>query len=295
MLVSELIDRTLAEWLYPGSDEQPQFDVLDTSIDSSTLDVVLEGRTEYVPRDSILEIGSELMLVKDSNGANVTLAKRAFNGSTPAAHSAGALVWVDPTFTRREVLNGLRSLIGKLYPWGIYDRFIDTTQTYTTRGVIDTATGTKEIHSILVRQPTTQERWVPLTFRGIDWVEYKQFDPPKILLRRGGAEGQAMRMVCIRDFTLPTAETDDLDTIGVPEALQEDLPMAVAGKVLSGREVPRATLDHIRELLAAQGVQPGSILNVGESLVSIFRRDAVAAERRRLAELDDPAFEWQRR
>lgn len=296
MLVSELIDRTLNEWLHPGSDEQPQFDTLDGAIDDATLDIVLDGRAEFVPRDTVLQIGTELILVKSATGPSVTAVERGFAGTTAAAHADGDIVWVDPVFTRIEILHAVRSIIGKLYTWGVYDRYVDTSLTYTTRNVLATTTRTKRIHSILVRKNTEQELYTRLSQRGVDWVEYREFDPVKFWLRRSGAEGSTMTVVCVRDFDLPDDESVDLtaDT-RIPEGLQEDLPMAVAGQVLKGREVPRAVVDRIREVLAAQGQNPMQIMNVGDALINAFRRDAVIAERRRLDDTDEPTFEWQRR
>lgn len=296
MLVSELIDRTYAEWLYPGSDEQPQFDTLSGAIADDDMTIVLAGRAEHVPRDTVLQIESELILVQSASGSTVTVAQRGFGGTAAAAHADATITWIDPTFTRIEIFNALRSLIGKLYPWGVYDRYVDTAATFTTRSVITAPTGTKEIHSITVRRPTDDELYDVFTIRGTDWVEYKAFTPIKYRIRRRSSEGQAMNVVCIRDFTLPTSEADDLTaTTRVPEALQEDLPMAVAGMVLKGRQVPQVLIDRIRELLAQNGQNPGMVSSVGDALLNAFRRDAVIAERRRLAETDEPAFEWQRR
>lgn len=297
MLVSELIDRTLAEWLYPGGDETPQFDTLASGIDASVLSLTLAGRAEFTPRDSILEIESEQILASSSNGAVVALQERGYNGSTPATHATGKLVIIDPAFTRLECLNALRAIISKLYAWGLYRRVVDSTLDFTTQSVLVAPTGTKKIHKILVRRSTTDELYVEFKQRGTDWVEYHEFDPIKFQMRRGGvAEGQDMYVTCIKDFTLPDDESDNLTTgSGLSETLQEDLPMAVAGQVLKGREIPRVQLDRIREALAAAGVNPGITFNLGEGMISAFKREAVMAERTRLNDTDEMVFEYQRR
>lgn len=297
MLASEMITRTLAEWLYPGGDESPQFDFLVDAIDDdpATVDLELEGRVEFVPKDSVIQIGSELILVKSTSGSAVTAASRAWATSTIAEHAAGALVEIDPDFTRIEILHALRALVAKLQAWGLYKRTVDSSLVSTFDEVIELPTGTREVHSILIRKNQTDEDWYPLRHKGVDWVEFKEFDPIKIKLRRGIAD-QPMRVVCKGVFTMPDDEAFNLTTEGgLSEELQEDMPMAVAGMVLKGREVPRAYVDRIREILAAEGLPPGAIIDVGETLLGMFRRDAVMAERRRLDELDEPTFEWQRR
>ena len=297
MLVSELIERTLAEWLQPSGDSKDQFDTLTTGIDASVLELELTGRAEFVPRDSILQIGSELILVSESAGSMVTLAQRAYGASSADTHSAGDLVFVDPTFTRVEILNGLRSIVAKLNAWGLYERAVDTSNTFTTRNVLNLPAGAREIHSIAVRRSTSDELYATLSQRGTDWIEYKHFTPPKFKINRSvAAEGQAMSVVCIKNFTLPSAEDDDLtDDCGLSVEIQEDLPMAVAGQVLKGREVPRVTLDRIREALSAAGLNPGVTMNIGDAMIRSFRSDAVTAERQRMNEIDEPSFEWQRR
>jgi hypothetical protein len=297
LLVAELIDNTLAEWLHPAGDEQAQFDNLVGAIDADVLALTLEGRAEFVPRDSQLQIGSEVILVKSSSGAALTLAERGFGGSVKVAHNNGDLVWVDPVFTRIEILHALRAIVGKLYPWGLYRRVVDSTLDFTTSGTLTAPAGTKRIHSILVRSSSAEELYVPLGMRGIDWVEYRQFDPIKFQIKRGvAAEGQDIHLVCIQDFVLPTDENQDLlANCGIPETLQEDLPMAVAGQVLKGREVPRVTMDRIREALAAAGLNPGVTLNIGQAMIREFKNEAVLAERNRQNDSDEPVFEWQRR
>lgn len=298
MLVSELIDRTLSEWLYPGSDEEPMFDTLSGDIDDSTLDIVLAGRAKSVPRDTKLEIGSELILVSDSSGSAITAAARGFAGSTATTHTSGDLVYVDPTFTRTEILNGLRSLMAKLYSWGCYRRALGTL-TYTLRNTVDLPAGTRRILGGQLRRNTVSELYTPLAIRGEDWVEYHEFEPPKVMFRRSGLEGGTAHMVYEREWPLPTAEDDDLSdaaTFGLGDILQEDLPMGVAGMVMKGRQVPRSLADRIQAQLASQGQQnPTVILSVGQSLLNTFRADAVMAERQRLSMIDPATFEWQRR
>lgn len=297
MLVSELIDLTLNQWLYPGGDEQPQFDTLLTSIDENDTTIVLTGRAEFVPRDSLLEIGGEQILVSETSGATVTVAQRGFAGTTPAAHAAGDIAWIDPSFTRKELLNALRALIAKFITWGVYDRYVDTSNAYDNRSVLTAPAGTQRIHSITVRKATsTYELYNVWTTRGSDWIEYPAFDPLKFLIKRSSSIGQSMSVVCVRDFTLPSAESDDLTTdIRIPAGLQEDLPMALAGQVLKGRQVPQALVDRIREVLAQNGQNPGIVGSIGDALLNSFKRDAIVAERRRLDSIDEPGFEWQAR
>jgi hypothetical protein len=294
LLVSELIDRTLNDWLYPAGDEHPTFDTLGTALDdqASTLTVVLNGRLETLARDSVIEIDAELMKVSSTSGSTVTLLQRGWGGTTVAAHAEDATVWADPLFTRIEVFRAVRSLIGLFRSWGLYVRDTNT-DTLTLLSTMDMPAGWLEVLNIIVKQPTSDELYYPLRMKGIDWVEYREFDPIKVKVNRGYEDAE-VTFVGKKGFTLPDAEADDLDT-EIHEALQEAMPMAVAGMVLKPRELPRAYVDRLRELLASESVQVGQIVNIGDAMLSTFRRDAVYAERARLRELDPPSFEFQRR
>ncbi len=292
MLISELIDKTFMEWLYPAGDDQPAYDFLLAEINATVLALTLEGRTNRVARSSILEIDSEVILTKDVSGPAVTIADRGFLNTTPGSHNIGALVKIDPTFTRKACLDAARAIIANLYPWGVYQRAIDTAQTYQTTGVFALPTGGREVLSILVRRSTDGEQWDRLKHPGEDWVMYTEFDPGKYQMRARGITGAQMLVVYMKDWAIPSVETDELNTLGLPTALQEGLSMGVAGWVLRGREIPRVLADRIRELLSTQGVQVGASLNIGNALLDLFKREFVTTERRRLSELDPPGFEY---
>ncbi len=94
------------------------------------------------------------------------------------------------------------------------------------------------------------------------------------------------------DFTVPATVGVELDDCGIPATLQPFLPLAVAGYILQSREVPRVQIDDVRRLLAAQGVQIGASMNVGQAMLNQFFTVHVAGEVNRLKELDPVNFEF---
>lgn len=299
MLVSEVIDRTFNEWLYPSGINRPTYDKLNGSVDASTLTIPLRGRVNNVPRDSVLEIENEQILVDSVSGSVVTAAAggRGWLETGPASHADNSLVWVDPTFTRKSVFNALLTTLGALYPAGVYARLVDTATPFShTNPTKDLPAGGKRLISISVRSTGSVIRWNTLR-KGIDYKEHREFTPPKYELFRGGSEGAVMQVVYAADFTLPTAESDDLSSLAapVPDTLQPYLGMGIAGYLLQSREVPRVQIEEIRRRLALEGVQVGSALNVGQSLLNGYRSLYVAAERERLKELDQSELEFTRR
>lgn len=292
MLVSEVIDRAYSEFLYPAGVNQPAYDVLNANLSEGGGTITVRGRVPNIPDDSLLEIDSELILNDDTVGTSLTVKERGYLETNAAQHLSGDKVWINPTYTRKSVFNGVKTVVGGLYPQGLYVRATDTTPTFTNLSTKALPTGGKRVLSVL-----TQDRrglYRPPLREGYDYEVFYQFDPPKYQLRRGAAEGDAMVVSYLKDFTLPTAETDDLSTLGVPSNLQAYIPMAVAGYLLQGKELPRVQIQEIRRFLAAQGVQVGAALNVGQALIQTFERRYVALERRRLDELNLPSIEFVR-
>lgn len=298
MLVSEILDRTYSEWLWPAGVDRPAVDYLASTITAASPpdggSFTVDGLQSFIANSSILEIDSELISTRTVAATAVTVAQRGYLDTVPADHAIGAQVRIDTKYPRKTLFDHLNSVIGKLKPWGLYVKATDATQDFTTREVIDLPAGAERVIAVLVGVGGSFERYVRLRFEGRDWTLYTEFDPPKIQMHRGGAEGHDMTIVYAKDFTRAAAETDDLTTLGIPLGVQDYLPMAVAGTALQGREIPRVQIEEIRRMLATNGIQVGTALNVGQAMLRAFRLDYVMAERRRQSEEDPMTFSWVR-
>jgi hypothetical protein len=291
--VSDIIDRTYSEWLYPAGVNRPSLDVLTEAIDDTTKTLRLEGRVKELGKNSILEIGDELMPVKDRDGVQVTVFERGYRESAAAPHLADSQVRVDPEYTRVALFNALKTVIGMLYTWGVYRREVSTSYVGTTTGLLAMPADAKRILS--VRPARSGGRWGGPLQAGFDYDELKDVSgAPELQLHR--ASGQALRIVYAADFTRPASMATDLSTSEVPETIREGLPIAIAGHLLQGREVNRLDIETVRQLLAAQGAQipVGATFNVGQALLNAFKQMYVAAEASRLSELDPHSFEYVR-
>ena len=292
MLVKDIIDRTFNEWLYPAGIDRPAFDVLDANIDEDDLTITLRGRLQKVPRDSLLEIGSELILTDEVSGSTVTAFERGYLDTDATTHDAGSRVLLDPKFTRKSVLDSVVTLVRSLYPLGLYWKGVDTTTTYDWQGLKELPTGGRRVLSILVDRSLSFTRYREL-IPGQDYKTYEQFSPTKYQLFRGGAQGAAMVVTFAKDFGEIEDEDTDLDDVGVPSACQSYLPLGVAGNLLISREVPRSVVDEVRRMLATQGIQVGATMNVGGAMLRQFER-YVEAERIRMRDEDQTKIEWVR-
>lgn len=299
MLVSEVIDRAYNEWLYPSGINRPMYDKITAGIDASQLTIPLSGRAKNVPRDTVIEIESEQILIESVSGSTLTAAPsgRGWLETGAATHAINSLVWIDPTFTRKAIFNALVTVLGMLYPAGVYARMVDSTTTFSYSSFTKTLpTAGKKIIAITTDIGGAVEDWNPLR-PGIDYEEQLEHTPPKYRLLRGGKEGGPMRVVYKADVSRPTTEADDLSSLArpVPEDLQPHLGVGIAGYLLQGREVPRVQIEEIRRRLAAEGIQVGAALNVGQSLLNAFRVVWLAQERDRLGEADSVGLTFSRR
>lgn len=298
MLVSEVIDRCYSEWIYPGGTNLPAVDVVATQgsalSGTSNGNFTVEGLVSNIPDQTILEIEDELILTKSVSGTTVTTLQRGYLETTPVAHVVGTPVYLNPKFSRINLFNALKTVIGTLYPLGMYDREIDSSLLWDFDDQVALPAGTEDVLSLIVRMPGSAVQWTKPLMEGRDYEVRYEFDPPELVLMKGGFAGNSIRVVVKKDFTLPTAFADDLDTLGIPASIQPVLPMAMAGYLLQGRELPRTMIEDIRRTLAAQGVQVGSAVNIGQLLIQTFERRYVANERMRLKEKDPLRYAIQR-
>lgn len=291
MLVSDLIDRVFSEWLEPAGVNRPTFDVLSVIQLVGDRQFTVEGLVNNLPGKALFEIDDEVQQGRSVAGGVVQVAQRGYLETDPAEHAAGSIVRVNPEFFRVTVFNALKTVIGLLYGWGIYNRQIDTAQVLTTTAPVSIA-GAKRVISIRRRRRGSTLHG-PFLRPGMDYEVLHDVVPPEIQFFRGSG-GSPLRIVYARDFTKPVNMGANLNASGLSDEIQEALPMAVAAQLLQGREVPRLNVEEIKKLLAQMGAQVpvGATFNVAQALMKTFRDTYVDAERERLIEQDPVQFEY---
>lgn len=299
MLGREVIERTFDTVLQAGGANRPMFDVVDANFASGATTFVARGRKDPPPTHSILEIDYELFLIdtivpNSPSGVKwtATPAIRGYQETDAAAHSAGALIYYAPRWTRISVLNALKGVIGNLYGWGLYRRQVTTSLYADTGTVQNLPAGAFDVVSVREEMyPAPNQIWSQPLRKGRDFEVYTDVedgDPAQIQFNLGN-ENSPTRIVYKTDFGAVVDQDTDLTVdCGVPETLQPHLPLAIAGELLAGKEVPRMQTEAIRKVLeAAGGEMPiGSSIQVGRALLDTFRFVHVAAERERLVKKD---------
>ena len=280
MLVSEAVDRTLNNWLYPAGVDRPEFDTLSGSLSDSATSFSVTNRlgNDAIPDSTILEIESELILVSSVSAATVTVNERGYLETAAAAHAAGTKVWVDPDFPRKSIFNAIVSVVEDLAGLGLYKISSDTF-TLSQLALVATDSGTKDVISPVVYTLGTETYEL---HEGRDYDLLRAYDPPRFRFT-SGLEGQTVTAMVKSEFTAPTAESDDLTTVcGVPSALSRHIPMAAAAHLLMGHEPSRLQIETIRRQLGAEQVPVGSNISVARELQRRWEEQVVRERMKQL-------------
>lgn len=289
MLVSEAINRTRAEYLFSGGNT-PDFDTLNTTINSSVTQLVTNGLQTYLSAGTVIEIDSEAMLTKETEtSTTIDIAERGHRGTTAASHTAGAIIWIDPPFFRDTIFDAIVSVVSSLYGMGLYKVTRTEALTPNVTSPIALPTGAREV--LGVRGRTGSLQWSRPLQRYQDYDVISETSPAELQLY---TYYPTIAVSYKSDFTLPDTEARDLNTYcGVPASLEPFIPMAVAAQLLTGTEVPEVVANDIRSKLANEGIPIGSRLTVGQQLQQGWER-AVARERVRLREMHPMRIETMR-
>lgn len=292
LTVLEVLERTRNETLQIGGVNIPPWDTLSAALNATDLTFALSGtRDVVVPKDSLLEFDDasmELALNRITSGSSVSVYQRGYLESTAATHASGTRVIVNPPWPQIVLFNALKGLIASLYSYGIYRRNLDSSRTFSATAPIVLDALDKDVGPVMWFK--TGNRWQKLR-KGTEFEVIHETSPIEIQAWGGPPQGAALRILTKRGFTQPSALTDDLSTLGVPDALQPFLSLGVAGMVLQGREVPEVQAEHIRRSLANQNIPIGSRISVAAALWRTFLNQ-VSLERGRLLEANPPAIEF---
>ena len=120
--VSTLVDRIYRDFLNKP-DDLSAFSRLEGGINDSVTSLSYEAglfsseEENLLGNGALIEIDQELMLVTAANTSTRTLTvSRGYSGTTAAAHSDEANLYINPTFPRKSVFDAVADNISRLYP-----------------------------------------------------------------------------------------------------------------------------------------------------------------------------------
>ena len=259
---------------------------LATTVTSADGQIVMTYDLGGFREGSVLELDSELMYVWSSTPSTKTLVvERGYDGTTAAAHTAGAVAVVNPRFPRQQMLdalnadlddlsstvNGLFRVVAQDISYNGSDRQINLTSA---SGIIDLLD-------------------VRLRYLADDYPVIRKVRLQRNLPTADFASGVAivfdeavmagtLRVVTKREFTRVTAEANDMQTVAfLPVTCEDIIEMGVILRMMNGREIKRNFIESQGDTRRSDEVPPGS---TRDSLTNIqrLRRERIVAEAARL-------------
>jgi hypothetical protein len=235
---------------------------------------------------SVLEIDSELMYIWSSVPSTKTLVvERGYDGTTAAAHTAGANTVVNPRFPRQQMLdalnadlddlsstmNGLFHVVAQDISYNGTDRQINLTSASGVIDLLDVRLRYLASDYPMIRKVRLQRNLPTADFAsGVAIV----FDEAVM--------AGTLRVVTKREFTRVTAEANDMQTVAfLPVSCEDIVEMGVILRMMNGREIKRNFIESQGDTRRSEEVPPGS---TRDSLSNIqrLRRERITSEAARL-------------
>ena len=274
---ANLIDRTYREYLRPVDEQEPLSQLasgIDNSPSTTSLTYVANLWTpeeeELIGSGSILEIGQELMMVEDINTVSRTITvERARLNSTIDTHATGADIILKPRYPRMNVANAIGDQIIGLYP-ALY-AVKTTTLTTTSTQYVEAPADCKRILKARLNSSTSSVT----NYSDIALELLTDFTPSStnaaVQFPTGPTSGKSVYVVYAAQFTRPTAEANDLNTVSGLEEFHEQIVMVGAvAQMLSELDVDTTTQNFITESLEIRGVPLGSGERIRNALLRYY-------------------------
>ena len=257
--VSTLIDRIYRDFLNKP-DDLSAFSRLEGGINDSVTSLSYEAglfsseEENLLGNGALIEIDQELMLVTAANTSTRTLTvSRGYAGTTAAAHSDEANLYINPTFPRKSVFDAVADNISRLYP-SLYN--ITTTNVTSNSTYAEVPATTVSVVNSWVQNASGDQ----YTSAGIELLT--NFPPSSTntaVQFSNTSNGKTVYLVVKRKFARPTAETDDLSTACFLEDSYHQIVMIGAvADIMGATDVDASTQEFITEKLAAENYPIGS-------------------------------------
>lgn len=265
---------------------------LTSSVTASDLSLPVDSPDAAVR--GLVEIDDELIYIASSDEASITAAPfgRGYEGTAAASHEMNAAVTLAPIFPKVNVKRKINQTIESLYP--------------TLYGV-KTADLTGDAVSIGYELPEDCEdvlkvEWHPLGDITNWWPEIRDydFDPNSDAFDSGKAltlksyvdVGAPIRVTYKARPTALSADTDTLDSIGLPDSVADVILYGTTAQMIRFMDTRRLSLTSVENISRAQVVGAGDASKVANSIYAMYQQ-RLAEERRRLLLQFPPSIKYQ--
>ena len=279
-----LLDRVARQLLSGTIEERNK---LASSVDSSGTVFVLSYELGALRVGSVFEIDSELCYIWEATvGSKTLVVERGYAGTTPASHSSGAIITINPRFPKAQMLDALNQDIDDLSsPANGLFRVVSTDVSYNGSDRQINITGATNIIDLI----DVRLRYLSDDHPTIRRVRLSR-DMPTADFASGFAltfdEGTMAGTLRIRykaPYTRVSALTDNIQSVAyVPINMEDILELGVMSRLLSMREVKRNFTESQGDTRRADEVPPGAMRDSFSNILRL-RRDRIVAEAARLA------------
>lgn len=242
--------------------------------------------------ESIVAIDLELFYVQSVQGTTLTVVG-GYLGSTPANHTSGALVYVNPRFSQFDVMSAINDDLLDLSAQGLFQvKALNITYNPAQSGYdLTGATNLSgnPILSVQQKVPVPIGHWVPVPRRKYTFVnDADPTDFPSgyaLRLNKSGFPGLAFRVTYKAQFSPFVTLADDATTVaGLSKTMYDLPPLGAMVALVAPREIKRNQLDAEPDTRRGTEVPPGAVMS-SISAVDKIRTRRIAAELDRLAGL----------
>jgi len=278
-----VIDRTLRQLLSGTIEPRNK---LASSIDSSATSVIATYPLEGLRAGQVCEIDSELMYIWTADtGTKSLVVERGYNGTTAAAHTANALIKVNPRFPRAQVLESINDEMADLSSpmhglFQVKTLDIDYNGSDTMIDLVG-VTSIIDILSVSVRY-LTDDYPVARKIRLVRDVPTDDFPSGYALRFDQGVFPGRLRIVYKAAYVTASTESSDINTTcGIQESVTDIVAIGAQLRLMSPREIKRNFTESQGDSRRAEEVPSGA---VGGSITNLqrLRRDRIQAEAARL-------------
>lgn len=277
------------------SDLREEMNLLGASINNSTTTISLaSGQTlGSIQPGAYLEVDYEFMRVLNAPSPAAITVIRGYSGSTAAAHSANAVVNVNPRFPVVDIIKAINEDIDDLSAPnnGLFQMkevtltFIPVVQGYDMTGL--SSANVMEIYEVRAHEygPANKYPIIPPRYWKLERNADTSVFPSGISLKldQGGFPGRPLRVQYKAPYTTPLVNaSDDVLSVTGLHSQAHDIPILGApARLMLYRELKRSFSEAQGEPRRAQEVPVGSSLTAAKGL-QLLRASRIEAERGRL-------------
>lgn len=279
-----LLDRVSRQLLSGTVEERNK---LATTVDSDDTSFVMSYDLAGLRSGVVFEIDAELVYIWEATSGSKTVSvERGYMGTTPAAHTAGAIVTLNPRFPKAQLLdalnqdiddlssplNGLFRVISANVDYNGADRQVDLTGATSVIDLLDVRLRYLDSDYPVIRK-TRLQRDLPTS----------DFASGFSIVFDESVMAGTLRVRYKAPFSRVSTLTDSLQSVGfVPITMEDILELGVMSRMLSTREIKRNFIESQGDTRRSDEVPPGAMRDSFSGILRL-RRDRIIAEAAKLA------------